>query len=258
MPAHGRLTLRLLMLLTAASLLVTLALSAIWVRSYWVGDGVRMLRIQYEPTRRRYHADAFVQTGAGTVRFGRSEAHVTRLDHAHPFEILRPRGTTQAVVPGSGTSWNYFRDAPGPNMAIGSSTAPPVLERVGVTWRRDESSATVAEQNFWAESRSAALAAPLWMLWLPSAALTLFCLARLRRRWLPLRRARRGQCPTCGYDLRGTPQRCPECGTGTVAGASSNAAPASNMPPGRACAASDHSRDATPSSPRPVLRERAG
>jgi len=33
-----------------------------------------------------------------------------------------------------------------------------------------------------------------------------------RRLYLRRRRARRGLCVDCGYDLRGTPGRCPECG----------------------------------------------
>jgi hypothetical protein len=54
---------------------------------------------------------------------------------------------------------------------------------------------------------------PYWALALP------FCLPPLRRTFLFARRQlrrRRQQCPACGYDLRASPARCPECGQGAV------------------------------------------
>ena len=54
---------------------------------------------------------------------------------------------------------------------------------------------------------------PLWLV----AVAAVLPLARARRGVRHHLRSRRGGCPSCGYDLRASPGRCPECSTAPVA-----------------------------------------
>ena len=54
------------------------------------------------------------------------------------------------------------------------------------------------------------VAAPLWALTILTGALPTIWLAAV---WRRRRRMVQGRCATCGYDLRASTARCPECGT---------------------------------------------
>jgi hypothetical protein len=60
-----------------------------------------------------------------------------------------------------------------------------------------------------------------WGIWFSPGSLALMLLVLpglwLRRYARQRSRHDRGLCPTCGYDLRATPERCPECGTAVKA-----------------------------------------
>lgn len=49
--------------------------------------------------------------------------------------------------------------------------------------------------------------------WTMAVLMLVFPSARLWKRGLRSRRMRKNCCSQCGYDLRATPERCPECGT---------------------------------------------
>ncbi len=68
---------------------------------------------------------------------------------------------------------------------------------------------------------TAAIAVPYWSLAVLTAILPSLTFGRtLRRR----RAIAAGLCPICGYDLRASPERCPECGH-AIAGTAENTSP---------------------------------
>ena len=99
------------------------------------------------------------------------------------------------TVPGDSSRGLYFHS---------SSAYRPITGTLGFAWDNHNSDPTV---NFMRYS----LDFPHWSLatLLAIAPIFWFFGPRVRR----AKRHRLGLCPSCGYDLRATPDRCPECGT---------------------------------------------
>lgn len=112
---------------------------------------------------------------------------------------------TLAIGRGSLRLWRSPADPTAPYQAgtpAGTATAPDaemVFDVAGFSVRRGGS-----------PFNSTVFAAPLWGLTTVAGVLPIGWLILAARR---SRRSGRGMCRNCGYDLRATPDRCPECGT---------------------------------------------
>jgi hypothetical protein len=169
--------------LTALSLILFAATVALWVRSYWRSDYVRWARYMRE-----------TDTARGEEHGG------------HVYSSLEVRSNCGRVMP----EWERF-DGPEPDHPAWTHASGPSYEPsypADTFWKR------LSFERYTTNAGGTGLVLPWWfvalgfgMLPMTSAGLWL---VRRRQQWW---RVKAGLCPACGYDLRATPERCPECGT---------------------------------------------
>jgi hypothetical protein len=119
------------------------------------------------------------------------------------------------VVHGAESPQGWFRSPPAP--------APVHGDRWWNAWgfqllRERENWPSVYSRTL--EKSRLLVGTPYWFPAGMSAVLPAMWLVRARRARLRRRRKNAGECARCGYDLRATPGRCPECGS-VAAGAPS-------------------------------------
>ena len=187
---------RLLNFLTALSLLLCVAAAALWAASHRRSAGVSSTA-----TERRgdgggelWVRDSFAQAWRGVL-----------VVSDRRWLLGRRGGMMLLIAVTPGRSWLWEPAEPWPPHAWRNWRRRQ--PRYGFGFHRDASPAG-AEWPIY-EWR---IATPLWAVALASGVLPA---ARLVSRLCRRRRGRSGLCPSCGYDLRATPDRCPECGEAT-------------------------------------------
>jgi hypothetical protein len=189
-------------LAAALSLFLCLASVVLWVRSHYRADCLHRRWISTDP-QGKLHA------GIWTNRIFYSSRGVLSWSHNRSvFCDYVPRGKR-------GTGWWRGAHPPRPwetswaqqvGVSFGGfAFAREAVPIADVTWLEMVGVPESINDLTWGAS------VPLWF----TTAISAFAPALWLRDQLKLRRNQqdRVSCPTCGYDLRATPDRCPECGT---------------------------------------------
>jgi hypothetical protein len=93
-------------------------------------------------------------------------------------------------------------------------TFSPALNPKTTVWLRVPGfrAVTTTTSAHWQRGRHFELTLPLWFVVALASILPILWELRYRRGRTRRVRLRKGLCASCGYDLRATPRRCPECG----------------------------------------------
>jgi hypothetical protein len=184
---------------TVVSSLLLMATVALWVRSYRVIDDVGFVRVRWRDAMRREQWDIGARSVKGKWMFWSLE---TRYHYLYGWEGVARMADPRGDFASDDARRGWYRaeyDVPGGPVrvdVVSSSTVGFAAEhRRLMTRSRDD--------HYRLLSVPAAL---------PFALFALLPGVRVFRWWRRKRRRGAGHCPTCGYDLRATPGRCPECG----------------------------------------------
>jgi hypothetical protein len=189
-----RLARQLFTLCAALSLLLCVTVCVLWVRGAHHLDlaGVNYAR---SPRTDRHHGIYFeVRSYSGTLRFRFTRA-----------------GFDPVYFQGRSAEWmTWFRaEYPTGLRWTFNATKPPSRERPGFDAGHEIYSGGAG--HYWETWHLAVRA------WLPIVLLLVLPAMWLNGRRKARRARRLGLCPACGYDMRASPQRCPECGAAAEA-----------------------------------------
>ncbi len=185
-----RLARHLLTILSALSLLLFIWICVLWVRNFFLADSVIC-----RTTDRVLTYDA--------------QRNLIRLMYYEDIEVDESPGWTCGTYPAPNTTRGLWQEL----SAFGSYP----YARFGFGFTKDQT-----DQDFRWKIGGRPMHALYFPHWLPAVLAsilpTLRAIPMLRRR----RRVKAGRCANCNYDLRESPERCPECGS---ASHSTNASP---------------------------------
>jgi hypothetical protein len=203
---------RLLNFFTTVLLLMCVAVVALWVRSHWVSEDVYSQGLRFYQRHRPIGYAVNLRSAAGGVL----------LSVSSPDAPLTPRELERIRENFPRQGWEINRFPPKyPTLRtarfvsrFGATARPPPPDPpqpqpwrlLGVDWKTEQSRTAFAYYTVYE------VVFPYWM---PAALLALLPAVRLGSLWHKRRRearSARALCGSCGYDLRATPGRCPECG----------------------------------------------
>jgi hypothetical protein len=192
---------RLLNLLTALSLLLCLAVMTAWVRS-----GSRVLSANsFQPWS---DGTAWVDRDT-TLAISRGALYLQRARH----DRWRVGGVPPPEHPPAGPSaWSYW-DRRQPDQQFESRVWDSQFAGFGIREERYRASRWGWSPPQIRASLLTTVRIPLWSVVVVACMPLMVRAVRVTRRALVRRRRHAaGLCPSCAYDLRATPGRCPECG----------------------------------------------